>query len=64
MFSCLSVYAGFNDSFYSLFGQPNTQYDFTTGDIDQLRAKAQELEKAQAATKRKINPKAMSMTEQ
>lgn len=48
----------------SLFGQANTQYDFSTGNIDQLRAKAQELEKSQAASKKNLNPKAIAMIEQ
>ncbi|EKM76313.1 hypothetical protein AGABI1DRAFT_63367 [Agaricus bisporus var. burnettii JB137-S8] len=47
-----------------LFGQANTQYDFSTGNIDQLRAKAQELEKSQAASKKNLNPKAIAMIEQ
>ncbi len=45
------------------FGQPNTQYDFSTGDIDQLRANAQELEKSQGAIKKKIKPKVMNTIE-
>jgi hypothetical protein len=49
---------------FSTFGQANTQYDFSAGNIDQLRAKAQELEKAQAASKKNLNPKAIAMIEQ
>lgn len=47
----------------SQFGQPNTQYDFSTGDIDQLRAKAQEIEKSQEGMKKKINLKVLNSLE-
>lgn len=46
-----------------LFGKPDTQYDFSKADIDQLKNKAMDLEKSQEAIKKKLNPKVMNMIE-
>ncbi|KAI0631723.1 condensin complex subunit SMC2 [Trametes polyzona] len=43
------------------FGKPGTAYDFSSADIGQLRARAQELQTQQNSMKRKINPKAVHM---
>ena len=45
----------------SLFGRPNTPYDFTGVDVHSLREKARELENQQKSMKKKVNPKAMNM---
>ena len=46
---------------FSQFGKAGTQYDFRKADIDQLRARAQELEAAQSGMKKKVNPKSLHM---
>lgn len=40
------------------------QYDFRANNMNQLRSKADELEKLRDAKKKKINPKVMNMIEE
>jgi len=47
----------------SLFGKPDTQYDFSEGDIHAFQAHAATLQKAQEANKKKVNLKVMDMIE-
>jgi structural maintenance of chromosome 2 len=45
----------------SLFGQAETQYDFSKLDVGQLKDRARELEQQQRGMKKKVNPKVMNM---
>ncbi|PPQ65045.1 hypothetical protein CVT26_015741 [Gymnopilus dilepis] len=45
------------------FGKPNTQYDFSTVDVESLRQKVMELQSSQEGLKKKVNPKVMGMIE-
>ena len=45
----------------SLFGQADTQYDFSKLDVGQLKDRARELEQQQRGMKKKVNPKVMNM---
>jgi len=46
-----------------LFGKPDTQYDFSEGDIHAFQAHAAALQKAQEVNKKKVNLKVMDMIE-
>ncbi|OCH89946.1 condensin complex subunit SMC2 [Obba rivulosa] len=46
---------------YEQFGQPGSQYDFKSVDMNLLREKAKELETQQKGMKKKVNPKVINM---
>lgn len=46
---------------YSEFGNPGSQYDFTSIEVDTLRKRCDELESSTEGMKKKVNPKVMNM---